>query len=152
MTDWDEEDLSDIERIMLRFLRRSSRDFDASTFGEMDQLMRDILYGGLEPEEGHSASQSKEDFAAEPDDKMDPLVEMIEEKDAIRIVAEAPGAAGDDVVLKDLGNRVEISCGNVWRRSFKVPSGLLFQRATKSLKNGVLEIVIPRTRTPGGGV
>jgi HSP20 family molecular chaperone IbpA len=151
MTEWNEESLSDIERRMLRNPKRSPRTFDGSVFAEMGHLMADALYGGLDPEDEALGSRAKECFSVEPGGKTDPLVEVSEDGDAIHILAEAPGVAEDEIELRDLGERVEIRCGSLWRRSFRIPGKFSLQKATKRLKNGVLEIVIPRTGCLGGG-
>jgi len=80
-------------------------------------------------------------------DDREPLIDMIEGKDSITIMAEVPGVSKEDIVLKGAENKLEIKVDTPSRKYHKIvplPCGVKPMTAKANYKNGVLEVVIER--------
>ncbi len=97
------------------------------------------------------ASAAKSTADAEAEAPREPLVDIYDEADAWVLTAELPGVEADqlslaitdeEVVLETLGARR-------FRHAAPLPAGVDAARATHQLRNGVLEIRLPK---PGAGV
>jgi HSP20 family protein len=77
----------------------------------------------------------------------EPLTDIIEEQDKVRIIVELPGVEKQDIRLHALERSLEIDVDNPRKRFNKrldLPCDILPDSAKASYKNGVLEIVLTR--------
>lgn len=76
----------------------------------------------------------------------EPLIDVFEEDDALKLYAELPGEEEDDVKLKITEHSAEIK-GKRFHKVLDLPSGQIDAAATTSrYKNGVLEVTIPKKK------
>jgi HSP20 family protein len=76
-------------------------------------------------------------------DKREPLVDTIEDKDSIKILAELPGVEKKDIKLHATSNKLIINVDNPDRSYYKeleFPFDVDVSTARSSYKNGVLEV------------
>jgi HSP20 family protein len=88
---------------------------------------------------------------------------LIDKKDALVIRAEIPGVAKDNIKVKVMEDRVDVSARlerkkeekeenyycyertyGAWQRSFSLPERVKSERAKAKYKDGVLEITLPK--------
>jgi HSP20 family protein len=80
-------------------------------------------------------------------EEREPLVEVMEQEDAIIVVAELPGVAKDDVDLKLEDARVTIHVDTPLRKYAKtidLPAPVKWKRAKVNYTNGILELRLPK--------
>jgi len=79
-----------------------------------------------------------------------PIVDVFEEADAIRVVAELPGVAAEDVVCSLDGLRLHIEShgGHVYARTIELPGPVDASTLVHSCRNGILEISVARAARP----
>lgn len=79
-------------------------------------------------------------------DEREPLVDVYEEEDRIRIVAELPGVDENKIKVEALeGNRILIEASNHdkrYRKELELPAEVDIDTAEATYRNGVLEITI----------
>jgi len=81
-------------------------------------------------------------------EEREPLVDVIEEKEVVKIIAELPGVSKEDINLKTTEEKLEISVETPERKYHKVislPCRVKPLSAKASYKNGVLEVIIERS-------
>ena len=75
----------------------------------------------------------------------EPLVDVYEEKDVVKVVAEVPGVEKKDINLNATEDRLIISVDTPQRKYYKevdLPAKVDPKSAKASYKNGVLEVVL----------
>lgn len=80
---------------------------------------------------------------------IEPLVDVFEEEDEIIIVADLPGVEKDEIRVRVKGTRVTIEVSNPerpYRKEIQLPVKVQKDKATSSLRNGVLEIRLKKTK------
>lgn len=80
-------------------------------------------------------------------DDPEPLVDIIEEKDTVVILAAIPGVNKDDIDLRLTENNLTFSVDSAdfeWYDEFKLPARVNPKEARASYKNGVLEIKVKK--------
>lgn len=87
-------------------------------------------------------------------EEREPLVDVIEEKDALKVVAEVPGVEKEDIDLKATENSLTISVDNKVRRYYKeveFPSMVDPESVKASYRNGILEVTLTKRETKPKG-
>ncbi|MGV8176974.1 MAG: Hsp20/alpha crystallin family protein [Candidatus Bilamarchaeaceae archaeon] len=120
------------------------------------------MKGGAVTEAGDGTANHSRPGASEPgssreegagnrkpsSDEREPLVDVLEGKDNVVVVAEVPGVSEHDISLKfQKDGSLEISAPSGERKYFKrleLPKGVAHEKMKRSYKNGVLELVFPR--------
>lgn len=80
-------------------------------------------------------------------DEREPLVDVIEEKDRVKVIAELPGVSKEDINLKCSEEQIEIKVDTLERKyhkAIKMPCRVKSLSAKANYKNGVLEITLDR--------
>jgi HSP20 family protein len=79
-----------------------------------------------------------------------PIVDVFEEDDDIRVVAELPGVAAADIVCTLDGTALNIAtCGAVqYRKTIDLPQQVDFSSLRQSCLNGILEVRLRRASAP----
>ncbi len=80
-------------------------------------------------------------------EEREPLVDIVETDDEVRVVAELPGVEKSDIKLHGTEDSLEISVNTLQNKYFKdiqLPIKVRVKEATSSYKNGVLEVVLPK--------
>jgi HSP20 family protein len=83
-------------------------------------------------------------------DEWEPLVDLIEEKDAVKVVAEFPGIEKEDIDLNASENSLTISVNAKARRYYKeveLPFTVDPDSVKASYRNGVLEVNLTKRET-----
>ncbi|MFW9769374.1 MAG: archaeal heat shock protein Hsp20 [Candidatus Thorarchaeota archaeon] len=78
-----------------------------------------------------------------PSSTLEPLVDVVEEKDEIIVVAEVPGVERDEIKVRIKGKTLTINAENPERPYHKVielPSNVQKEEAKSAIRNGVLEV------------
>ena len=76
----------------------------------------------------------------------DPLVDIFDEKNQLRVYVELPGVEKEDIKLKFTGDHVEVKARNFYKEISLPNRKLLTNETSTEYKNGVLEIVIPKEK------
>jgi len=87
--------------------------------------------------------------ALEPMDKREPLVDVINEPEQVRVVAELPGVEKSDIKTTISEDTITIKVETPSHKYYKevgLPAGVDPEGSKASYNNGVLEIVIRKTR------
>jgi len=74
----------------------------------------------------------------------EPLVDVLEEKDAVKVVAEIHGVSVNDIALNMRDNHLEIKAGEKFSKKIEIPKKVDFARALISYKNGILQLRLPK--------
>ncbi|MCY0850432.1 archaeal heat shock protein Hsp20 [Sulfuracidifex metallicus] len=81
-------------------------------------------------------------------DQIEPLVDVLEKGDDIKVVAEVPGISKDDVKLKIVGQKLVIftsdSAPKKYYAEVELPSEVDENSAKASYKNGIVEITLKK--------
>jgi len=86
-------------------------------------------------------------FGPEIKEEREPLVDVIEEKDVIKVVAELPGVEKEDIKLNATEDTLTISVDTPQRKYYKevtLPAKIDPKSAKATYKNGVLEVKLTR--------
>ncbi len=81
------------------------------------------------------------------EDKREPLVDIIEEKNKIKVIAELPGVSKADIELNATEKNLEIKVENAERKYYKsveLPAKIKPDTADAKYNNGVLEVSIEK--------
>lgn len=113
-------------------MKRDDRDDPfGDIFGEIERMMNEMT-GGFDDRTG---------FASETH------VDVIDEGDQIRVVADLPGVDKDDIDLKCDGERLTISAASDRREydeRIQLPARVDEHSASATFKNGVLQVTLDR--------
>jgi HSP20 family protein len=81
-------------------------------------------------------------------EEREPLVDVVETDGEIRVVVELPGVEKSDIKLHGTDDSLEISVDTPQYKYYKevaLPAKVRVKEAKSSYKNGVLEVVLPKT-------
>ncbi len=105
-------------------------------------------FGNVKPSKRPGAF-GLEQPALEPTDSREPLVDVINEPQQVRVVTELPGVEKSDIKTtiseEALTIKVESAARNYYKE-VKLPAGVDPDSSKASYNNGVLEIVLQKTR------
>ncbi|MCD6323898.1 MAG: Hsp20/alpha crystallin family protein [Desulfurococcales archaeon] len=81
-------------------------------------------------------------------EEIEPLVDVIDEGDKIRVVAEVPGVEKDNIKLRVSGRKliIDASNGKKYHKEVELPSEVELKAAKARYRNGVLEVELPKTK------
>jgi len=81
-----------------------------------------------------------------PKEAREPLTDVFQDKDSIKLYVELPGVEKTDIQLNITQGRAEIKAKN-FHKTIDLPSvDVEVDKATANYKNGVLEVIIPKTK------
>lgn len=78
------------------------------------------------------------------EEKREPLTDIFEEEENVRIYIELPGVDKSDIHLDMADGFAEVKAKNFFKRVKLPTANVDFEKAAASYKNGVLEITIPK--------
>jgi HSP20 family protein len=84
-------------------------------------------------------------------EEREPLVDIVETNNEIRVVVEMPGVEKSDIKLHGTEDSLTISVNTPQSKYFKevsLPTKVKVKDAKSTYKNGVLEVVIPKVEAP----
>jgi len=76
----------------------------------------------------------------------EPLTDVFEDKEFVKLYVELPGVEKNHVQLNITERRAEIKAKNFYRLIDLPASDIEFEKASANYKNGVLEVLIPKTK------
>jgi HSP20 family protein len=82
-------------------------------------------------------------------DKREPLADVINEKDHIRVIVELPGVEKGDIKLSGTEEKLTISVDTADRKYYKeleLPEKVDSKKANSTYKNGVLDVTVPKIK------
>jgi HSP20 family protein len=85
-------------------------------------------------------------------DEREPLVDVVDGADEIRVVVELPGVEKTDIKLYGTDDSLTISVDTVQYKYYKeveLPAKIRTKEARSTYKNGVLEVIIPKLEPSG---
>lgn len=80
------------------------------------------------------------------DEAREPLADVFEDKDHVKLYVELPGVEKEDIQLNITDSQVEIKAKNFYKNIDLPTRDIEFDKASADYKNGVLEVTIPRTK------
>ena len=81
------------------------------------------------------------------DETREPLTDVFEDKEHVKLYIELPGVDKDDIQLNVTATQAEIKAKNFYK-TIDLPSrNVEFEKAAANYKNGVLEVLIPKKKT-----
>jgi len=80
------------------------------------------------------------------DEVREPLTDVFEDKDHVKLYVELPGVEKDDIQLNVTEGRAEVKAKNFYKVIDLPATHVEFEKATANYKNGVLEVTIPRKK------
>jgi len=80
------------------------------------------------------------------DEVREPLVDIFEDKDYVKLYVELPGVEKNDIQLNVAEGRAEVKAKNFYKLIDLPTKDVEFEKATANYKNGVLEVAIPKTK------
>jgi len=81
-----------------------------------------------------------------PEEAREPLADVFQDKDNVRLYVELPGVEKTDIKLNVTQGRAEIKAKNFYKTIDLPTSDIEFDKAKADYKNGVLEVTIPKTK------
>jgi len=84
----------------------------------------------------------------------EPLVDIVEEDNTLKIIAEVPGVKKDEIEMESIENSLIISVDNKKQKYYKeieLPSKIDLKNLKASYRNGVLEISLPKVHAKPKG-
>jgi HSP20 family protein len=81
------------------------------------------------------------------DESREPIVDVFDEGDHLRVVAELPGVERDDVrvELRELDLELQAAHGDRrYTKKLRLPAAVRAQEATSSYRNGIFELKVPK--------
>jgi len=145
-----------MERIMERMMHDMSEGFKGIDMDELEKRAREgkSFVRGYSVTVGPDGKPVVREFGDKPtmtpkgtEEKREPLVDVIEEKTKIKIIAELPGVSKGDIQLNATKDNLEVKVETPDRKYYKsleLPVKIRPETASASYKNGVLEISIDR--------
>jgi HSP20 family protein len=89
--------------------------------------------------------------AAPGEDVREPILDLFDEGDHLRLVAELPGVGADDIRIEVHDNVLSLSAGGDARHYTKqvdLPAAVRPSEATSSYRNGIFELKLPKAGGP----
>jgi len=80
------------------------------------------------------------------DEVREPLTDVFEDKDNVKLYMELPGVEKDDIQLNVTDGHVEIKAKNFFKAVDLPTKDIEFDKAVANYKNGVLEVTIPKMK------
>jgi HSP20 family protein len=80
------------------------------------------------------------------DEVREPLTDVFEDKDSVKLYVELPGAEKDDIQLNVTDGHVEIKAKNFYKTIDLPTKDVESDKAVANYKNGVLEVTIPKMK------
>ena len=80
------------------------------------------------------------------DEVREPLTDVFEEQDHVKLYVELPGVEKNDIQLNVTEGRAEVKAKNFYKVIDLPTRQVEFEKATANYKNGVLEVMIPKTK------
>ncbi len=121
--------------------------------GKMDASMGQPIVYGFSMRMGPDGKPHIQEFGNKPAESpeeegaREPLTDIIEEKDKVRVIVELPGVEKDDIQLRVEDRLLDISVDKEDRKFSKeleLPSAVDTDSAQASYKNGVLEVSLTK--------
>jgi HSP20 family protein len=78
----------------------------------------------------------------------EPLVDIFEDKDAVKMYVELPGIEKDDIQLNVAGGHAEIKAKNFYKQAALPTKDVEVDKVSACYKNGVLQVTIPKKAKP----
>jgi len=145
-----EEMMRELERIAARFMEEYTPEFIA----KQGEIKGPIVYG-VRITIGPDGRPVIEEFGNVKrigrrtiiEDVMEPLVDVIDEKDRVVVIAELPGIDKDKIDIRIKDNKLIIKAKNKDRKYYKeieLPAEVKPETAKAKYRNGVLEVTIEK--------
>lgn len=80
------------------------------------------------------------------EENREPLTDVFEEEEQIKVYIELPGVEKDDIQLNVTDQHVEVKAKNFFTKVELPSCNASFETAAAAYKNGVLEVTIPKTK------
>jgi len=80
------------------------------------------------------------------DEVREPLADIFEEKDHVKLYIELPGVEKEDIQLNTTETQIEVKAKNFYKNIDLPTRDIEFDKVSANYKNGVLEVIIPKTK------
>jgi len=80
------------------------------------------------------------------DEVREPLTDVFEDKDQVKVYVELPSVEKDDIQLNVTDGRAEVKAKNFYKVIDLPTKDIEFEKASANYRNGVLEVIIPKTK------
>jgi HSP20 family protein len=148
---WDDDDFfSEFDEGMEEMRERMERLMEQFMKGELDQTSNPLVYGfsmRVSPDGTPVIQEFGNTSEKDPAGGREPLTDVIEEADRVRVIAEVPGVKKEDIELNATDRSLEIDVSGEDRRFHKhldLPCDVMPDSAKANYNNGVLEVILKR--------
>jgi len=83
------------------------------------------------------------------DEVREPLVDIFEDKDNMKLYIELPGVEKEDIQLNATASQVEVKAKDFYKNIDLPTRDMEFDKTSANYKNGVLEVTIPKMEKAG---
>jgi len=104
---------------------------------------RQFRFGNKPYESNEPLTVPKEEL----DDVREPLVDVFEDKDAVKLYVELPGVEKDDIQFSVNGRHAEAKAKSFYKQIALPTRDIEFDKVSANYKNGVLQVTIPKKTT-----
>jgi len=80
------------------------------------------------------------------DEVREPLTDVFEDKDCVKLYVELPGVEKNDIQLNVTQGKAEVKAKNFYKLIDLPTEDVEFEKVSANYKNGVLEVVIPKVK------
>jgi len=80
------------------------------------------------------------------DEVREPLTDVFEDKDCVKLYVELPGVEKNDIQLNVTQGKAEVKAKNFYKLIDLPTKDVEFEKVSANYKNGVLEVVIPKVK------
>ena len=101
---------------------------------------RQFRFGSEPNEPNMPLSVPKEEL----DEVREPLVDVFEDKDAVKLYVELPGVEKDDIQLNVVGGHAEVKAKSFYKQIALPTRDIEVDKVSANYKNGVLQVTIPK--------
>ena len=145
-------DMEDFQRRLLKKMFKEMEEIDEAIRSgklEGDWDIRPIEEPGLKGFVARGRFQLGEPLTVPKqaiDEVREPLTDVFEDKDYVKLYVELPGVEKNDIQLNVAEGRAEVKAKNFYKVIDLPTRDIEFEKAVANYKNGVLEVMIPKTK------
>lgn len=143
--DSDDKEVRDFNTFVAKIINSITKSFS-------DSKDKNVYSLNLKMEQAVPKPESITEFEKEPEPKAEPepLMDVIDEGETVKVVLQLPSAKKEDIVIKAKPEEVTVSLANVeaqYSRAISMPCVIDPKKSAALYKNGILEITLNKAHS-----